>query len=92
MLSKEEVSLGFSVAGKSGTAQKYDPKLRTYSKENWLASYIGFAPAHNPYFVVYVLLDSPRASSHFGGLWARPAAYEVFTRVLKYISVAPQAS
>ena len=52
---------GYSAAGKTGTAQKFDPLKGTYSHTKFMASFAGFAPVNNPAIVVAVILDSPVA-------------------------------
>ena len=52
---------GYSAAGKTGTAQKFDPATGKYSHTKFVASFAGFAPVNNPAIVVAVILDSPMA-------------------------------
>lgn len=67
---------GFTVAGKTGTAQKYDPALGAYSKERYVASFVGFLPAEAPELTVLVLVDEPRGSI-YGGQVAGPAFHDI---------------
>mgnify|MGYP001587365386 CR=1 FL=1 len=67
---------GYTAGGKTGTAQKIDPATGAYSKRDYVASFVGFAPLNNPAIVVAVILDSPRGL-HSGGGVAAP----VFPRV-----------
>ncbi|WP_257350558.1 stage V sporulation protein D [Pseudalkalibacillus decolorationis] len=61
---------GYRVGGKTGTAQKaVDGK---YLKDNYIVSFIGFAPADNPQIVVYVAVDNPKNTLQFGGVVAAP--------------------
>jgi len=82
---------GVPVAGKTGTAQKVDPKTRRYSATDRIASFAGFAPANDPRIVVVVVIDRPR-NAHYGGQVAAPA----FKRFTEYaletmgVAVAPQ--
>jgi cell division protein FtsI (penicillin-binding protein 3) len=69
---------GYSVAGKTGTADRYDPKLGRYNGVT--ASFIGFAPAKNPRYIVAVTLQHPTVGSQFGGDVAGP----VFSKVMSY--------
>ncbi len=69
---------GVSVAGKTGTAQKVDPKTRRYADDRYVASFVGIVPADDPQFVGLVLLDEPR-KNHHGGVVAAPA----FRRIAK---------
>ncbi|HWC20886.1 MAG TPA: penicillin-binding protein 2 [Flexivirga sp.] len=69
---------GYSIAGKTGTADRYDPKLGRYNGVT--ASFIGFAPADNPRYIVAVTLQHPTKGSQFGGDVAGP----VFSKVMRY--------
>src|SRR5690606_34284155 len=61
---------GYRVGGKTGTAQKVvDGK---YLKNNYIVSFIGFAPADDPQIVVYVAIDNPKDTLQFGGVVAVP--------------------
>ena len=71
---------GFYVAGKTGTAQKVDPKGRGYLKGGYISSFAGFIPSNNPKFVIYVALDHPR-KAYYGAQVAAP----IFSRVASYI-------
>jgi cell division protein FtsI (penicillin-binding protein 3) len=70
---------GLAVAGKTGTAQKVDPKTGRYSARQRMSSFIGFVPADAPRFVILVVIDSPRTAT-YGGLVAAP----VFRRIAEY--------
>jgi len=67
---------GYRVAGKTGTAHK--PEGNGYAKNRYLSTFIGYAPASNPRFVIAVMLDEPSAGKYFGGAVAAP----VFSRVM----------
>lgn len=61
---------GYRVGGKTGTAQKVvDGK---YLKNNYIVSFIGFAPADDPQIVVYVAIDHPKDTLQFGGVVSAP--------------------
>ena len=77
---------GYRVAGKTGTAQRVDPITGKYS--GYTASFIGFAPADNPRYVINVTLQRPR-NGHFGGLLCGPVFKKVMTFVLQSEHVAP---
>ena len=68
---------GLRVAGKTGTAQKFDVALGRYSETRFVAWFIGIAPARDPRLVVVVALDEPRRPFHTGGVSAAP----LFARV-----------
>lgn len=79
---------GYSAAGKTGTAQKIDPKTRGYSKSKYVASFVGFAPVDNPSVVIIVVLDEP-GTSIYGGAVAAPVFKEIAEQLLPYLGVAP---
>ncbi len=63
---------GYKLAGKTGTANKVDPRTGEYSKANYVASFVGFAPADNPRLLVSVMVDEPQGAI-YGGAVAAPA-------------------
>jgi cell division protein FtsI (penicillin-binding protein 3) len=79
---------GYTAAGKTGTAQKVDPKTRAYSKTKYVASFVGFAPVDNPAIVIIVVLDEP-GTAIYGGTVAAPVFKEIAEHVLPYLGVAP---
>ncbi|MDJ0624825.1 MAG: penicillin-binding protein 2 [Candidatus Caenarcaniphilales bacterium] len=74
---------GYEVAGKTGTAQKYCPKLGRYCPLKTIASFIGFFPASNPEFLVLVVVDSPREAGGWGNTVAGPIFNQIGETVLK---------
>jgi cell division protein FtsI (penicillin-binding protein 3) len=82
-------TVSYTVAGKTGTAQKVDPVRRTYSPDKRIASFVGFAPVEDPYLVILVVIDEPRERPAYGGLWAAPVFSEIAQKSLKYLNVAP---
>ncbi len=79
---------GYTAAGKTGTAQKIDPKTKTYSKTKFVASFVGFAPVENPSIVIAVVINEPVGSYH-GGDVAAPVFREIAQNVLPYMNVTP---
>jgi cell division protein FtsI (penicillin-binding protein 3) len=77
---------GYSVAGKTGTAQKIDPATGRYSENQYIASFVGFAPVNNPPVTVLVVLDSP-VGLHMGGDTAAPLFKRIMEQVLAYLGV-----
>lgn len=77
---------GWQVAGKTGTAQKYEPALRRYSKEKYIASFVGFAPAEEPRISAIVVVNEPRGQ-YYGGLVAAPAFKNIVEKTLTYMRV-----
>jgi cell division protein FtsI (penicillin-binding protein 3) len=79
---------GYSAAGKTGTAQKIDPRTHTYSKTNFVASFVGFAPVNNPAITIAVITDSPEHSMHFGAEASAPVFQMLAQQILEYLGVA----
>jgi len=77
---------GYRVAGKTGTANRYDTECRCYS--GYTASFIGFAPADNPKYVISVTIQDPKGA-HYGGSLGGPVFKKVMSFVLKSEHVAP---
>ena len=71
---------GYRVAGKTGTADRYDEKLGRYN--GFTASFIGFAPADHPTYVVAVFIQKPTAGM-FGGMLAGPVFNQIMTYLLE---------
>jgi cell division protein FtsI (penicillin-binding protein 3) len=79
---------GYSAAGKTGTAQKIDPKTRAYSRTKYVGSFVGFAPVKNPAVVIIVVMDEPAGSYH-GGDVAAPVFREIAEQILPELGVMP---
>ncbi|HEY0765595.1 MAG TPA: penicillin-binding protein [Pyrinomonadaceae bacterium] len=79
---------GYSAAGKTGTAQKIDPKTKAYSSTKFVGSFVGFAPVSNPQVVIIVVIDEPAGAYH-GGDVAAPVFREVAEQVLPTLNVMP---
>jgi cell division protein FtsI (penicillin-binding protein 3) len=77
---------GYSSGGKTGTAQKIDPRTHTYSKTMHIASFAGFAPVNNPVIAVAVVLDSPKGA-YYGADVAAPVFADAAQQVLEYLGV-----
>ena len=74
---------GLRVAGKTGTAQKYDADVGTYGKGKYLSSFAGFVPADDPCLVGVVVIDEPSGGRYYGGEVAAPVFREVVLDVLR---------
>jgi cell division protein FtsI (penicillin-binding protein 3) len=81
---------GYTVGGKTGTAQKLDRETGLYSRSQVVASFGGFVPADSPRLLILVVLDEP-AQDRWGGLAAGPAFREIAREVLAYLNVPPSA-
>lgn len=80
---------GYAVAGKTGTAQKVDPKTHRYADGQYISSFIGYIPAHDPQYVIYVVYDTPRPE-YYGGTVAAPVFRNIAGYALSYAGVAPE--
>ncbi len=82
---------GFTVAGKTGTAQK--PEGGTYSKTAFYSSFIGFLPADDPELLIAIIVDEPAYDPvhkyHQGGKAAAPAFKAVAERAANYLNLKP---
>jgi len=79
---------GYSVAGKTGTAQRVNPTCRCYDGSKTV-SFAGFAPANAPRFVVYVVIQNPRVSGAGGGGTAGPVFHDLMVSALQKYGVPP---
>lgn len=77
------------VGGKTGTAQKVDPRSGRYSEHLWVASFIGFVPGDDPALVITVVADEPR-SVYYGGHVAGPTFSRVAEQILPLVGVYPK--
>ncbi len=79
---------GYTAAGKTGTAQKIDPKTGIYSKREYVSSFAGFVPAGSPKLVIVVMIDTPEGLV-WGGSVAAPVFKSVAEQSLAYLQVPP---
>jgi cell division protein FtsI (penicillin-binding protein 3) len=77
---------GYVLAGKTGTSQKVVDG--EYSETQFIASFVGFAPAENPELLVAVIVDDPKGD-YYGGSVAAPAFGEIAQFALQYMGVEP---
>lgn len=77
---------GVRIAGKTGTAQKFDLELGRYSKEKYVASFGGFLPADSPKLSILIMVDEPS-----GDYWASSVAVPIFrdiaARLMVYFNI-----
>ena len=75
---------GYSMGGKTGTAQKV-PR----GQGNYLVSFIGYAPQEKPQLMVYVVVDEPNAEDEAHSSYAQGIAKDIFAEVLPYLNIYP---
>jgi cell division protein FtsI (penicillin-binding protein 3) len=83
---------GYSVAGKTATAQKYDASLGKYSAQKTTASFVGYLPAHQPRAALLVSLDEPQGEMAWGGVAAAPAFRSIAEHTMRLLRVPPEDS
>ena len=81
---------GFSVAGKTGTAQKVDPR-GGYAAGEYIVSFVGYIPAEQPRFVCLIIVDDAKLTSglNYGGLVAAPIFSRVAEKAARYLDLVP---
>jgi cell division protein FtsI/penicillin-binding protein 2 len=80
----------FDAGGKTGTAQKIEPSGR-YSRKDYVASFVGFAPVENPAITVCIMVDTPR-NGYYGGTVAAPVFKEICDSTLRYLKTIQEDS
>lgn len=80
---------GYYIAGKTGTAQKVKENGFGYEPGKYVASFIGFFPAHNPQVLILVSVDSPRKSI-YGSTVAAPVFKAVAKDIIDYYNIPPE--
>ncbi len=81
---------GFIIAGKTGTAQRVDPK-GGYEQGRYVVSFVGYLPADHPEFVGLVVLDDAQTSKpelNYGGLVAGPIFSRIAEKAARYLDLA----
>ncbi|MEZ4845399.1 MAG: penicillin-binding transpeptidase domain-containing protein, partial [Bdellovibrionota bacterium] len=77
---------GYRTAGKTGTAQIYDPETKEYSHDELVASFFGFAPASDPQLAAMIIYRQPKTAQH-GGEISAPVFRNVMQQVLHYMDI-----
>lgn len=72
---------GYRIGGKTGTAQKVGSDGR-YMVGNYILSFIGFMPADDPEYVVYIALDAAKGVTQYGGSASAPIAKSIFEGII----------
>ncbi len=83
---KRAAIAGFAVAGKTGTAQKIDPRTGLYAHDRFVSSFVGVAPAEDPVIAVIIVVNEPRGVA-WGGSVAAPAFRAIAEQSLAYLRI-----
>lgn len=81
---------GYTVGGKTGSAQKASTTGRGYLEGRYIASFAGFLPVSDPRIVMLVMVDEPKGS-HFGAVVTAPVFHEVAKKAMWHMKVPPDA-
>jgi membrane peptidoglycan carboxypeptidase len=73
---------GYSSAGKTGTAWKFDPATKRVERSKYISSFVGFAPANDPKYVIIVVMDEPKSGARDGGSVSAPVFKDVAQQLL----------
>ena len=84
---KEASVEGYAVAGKTGTAQKFDAALGRYSTQKTVASFVGYLPAERPRVAILVSLDEPQEDMAWGSVAAAPVFSAIARPAMRYLRV-----
>lgn len=76
---------GYSIGGKTGTAQK-----RPVSERKYLVSFLGCVPAENPEAVVYVIIDEPHVEDQAHSTYATEFASKIMKKILPFLEIYPE--
>ena len=82
---------GYTVCGKTGTAQKALKNKKGYSKDNYISIFAGFAPEDNPELAILVVIDEPK-KQYYGGDVAAPAFKTIMAESFNYLNIPPEKS
>lgn len=78
---------GYSIGGKTGTAQKYENGRIAAGK--YVSSFIGFSTVEDPEYIVYFMVDEPVGYRYYGSLVAAPYVGQIFSRLFEYKGIKP---
>ena len=83
---------GYTVAGKTGTAWKFNAKTHSIDSSKYISSFIGMAPADNSEIVVGVVMDEPKVGARDGGMVSAPVFHEIAQQILAEMNVPPDTT
>ena len=79
---------GYAIGGKTGTAETIDEKTHKRSEEEFVVSFIGYAPADDPQIAIYVVLDRPNVQDQSSSTkLATKLVRSILTEVLPYLNI-----
>ncbi|HVF29797.1 MAG TPA: penicillin-binding transpeptidase domain-containing protein [Pyrinomonadaceae bacterium] len=78
---------GYTSAGKTGTAWKFDPAIKAINRAKYVSSFVGFAPADDPAVTIAIVMDEPKLGGRDGGGAAAPAFREIAQSVLAEMKI-----
>tara|TARA_B100000315_G_scaffold258219_1_gene309570 strand:+ start:6603 stop:8264 length:1662 start_codon:yes stop_codon:yes gene_type:complete len=78
----------YVIAGKTGTARKFDPEIQSYSQDKLVSSFFGFFPARHPQLIILVIIDEPQTAS-FGGVVAAPVFRRIAEQAVSHFNILP---
>lgn len=79
---------GYSIAGKTGTSNKLDPKTGRYMPGKNVASFAGFFPLEEPMYTILVVIDNPK-KARYGGEAAAPPFREIAGKIINLRGIKP---
>jgi len=82
---------GYTSAGKTGTAWKFNAKTKRVDSSKYISSFIGMAPAENPSVVIAVVMDEPQGGARDGGQVSAPVFREIAEQILPEMNIIPDA-
>lgn len=80
---------GYRIGGKTGTAQKYNKETGLIDRGKYIATFMGFAPADDPEYILLFIVDEPTAGAYYGSVVAAPYASKIFKNLFDYKGIKP---
>ena len=81
---------GYKIAGKTGTAQKIDPRTGKYQKNKYISSFVGFFPVDHPRAVISIIINEPKGMG-YGGIVAAPVFKEIAEHLIWQWQIPPSS-
>jgi stage V sporulation protein D (sporulation-specific penicillin-binding protein) len=80
---------GYSMGGKTGTAQMYDEETHKRKEGSYLVSFLGYVPYDDPQLVIYCIVDQPNVDEQDHSTYAQNIVREILKEVLPYMNIYP---